>query len=66
MLPVVLGVPHGSILGALLFFLHLNDVENTIEYSSTYLFADDNKVSKQMSSYKGYKSLLADVFQYRL
>ena len=66
MLPVVLGVPHGVFLGALLFFLHLNDVENTKEYSSIYLFDDVSKVSREMSSYRDYKPLQADVFLYRL
>ena len=66
MLPVVLGVPYGVFWGHTYFFLNLKDVENTMEYSSTYLFADDNKVSRQMSSYTDYKSLQADVFLYRL
>ena len=45
--------------------IFLNCVENTIEYSSTYLFADDSKVSRQMSTSTDYKSQQVDVYQYR-
>lgn len=46
-LPVVSGVPQGSALGPLLF---LNDIPTAISYSTIYLFADDTKVVKSLTS----------------
>ncbi|CAB3983438.1 Hypothetical predicted protein [Paramuricea clavata] len=44
-LPVMSGVPQGSILGPLLFVLYVNDVHNYIQCESTIaLFADDSKL----------------------
>ena len=40
MAPVVSGVPHGTVLGPLLFSLHIHDITGDIE-SEIRLFADD-------------------------
>ena len=60
-LPVISGVPQGSILRPVLFLIFVNDLPPTVSSSSLYLFADDTKYLSHINNLGDSLSLQDDL-----
>ena len=58
---VVSGVPQGSVLGPLLFLIHIGDMTDTIQHSRASSFADDTRVLRPVSSVQDCELLQSDL-----
>lgn len=60
--PVISGIPQGSVLGALLFIIYINDMPEQIQ-SNMYLFADDTKFFHQVTGIEDAITIQDDIRQ---
>ena len=61
-MPVLSGIPQGSILGPLIFVLFINDLNDAIsENTNISLYADDTKIWREIISYEDHLILQNDI-----
>ena len=57
---VLSGIPQGSVLVPLLFIVYINDLPESVK-SNIFLFADDTKILKQITSKEDALNLQSDI-----
>ena len=58
---VISGVPQGSILGPALFSVFINDIERCLTGSTIGFFADDTRISSNISTHSDMQVLQTDL-----